>query len=182
MPANNPTRQKAGQRRPIDGTVNGRWGEDGAWLGVLRRYLLFVTGANFLWETAQLLLYTIWQEGSLHEKAVAIAHCTGGDVLIAATSLVLALVVTGSGWPLTVAARCRVGAMALIIGVGYTVFSERLNVVVRATWAYSDLVPVVPLLGLGLSPLAQWIAIPLVGFWWSTRGITSLVDIPPTDA
>jgi hypothetical protein len=182
MPANDPTQQKAGQRRSTDGSVNGRRGEDGAWLGVLRRYLLFVAGANLLWETAQLPLYTIWREGSSREKAVAIVHCTGGDVLIAVTALVLALVVTGSGWPLSVVARRRVGAMALIIGVGYTVFSEWLNVAVRATWAYSDLMPVVPLLGLGLSPLAQWIAIPITGFWWSTRGMMSATNAPPTGA
>jgi hypothetical protein len=153
-----------------------------AWLGVLRRYLLFVTGANFLWEAAQLPLYTIWREGSLREKAVAVAHCTGGDVLIAVASLVLALVIAGSGWPGTAAARYRVGAMALVIGVGYTVFSEWLNVVVRASWAYSDLMPVVPLLGLGLSPLAQWIVIPLAGFWWSTRAMMSVSDAPSAGA
>lgn len=51
--------------------------------------------------------------------------------------------------------------------LGYTVFSEWLNTSVRASWAYSDLMPVIPVVDLGLSPLAQWIVIPLAGFSWA---------------
>ena len=51
---------------------------------------------------------------------------------------------------------------ALTIGcsVAYTAFSESLNISVRGTWAYSDLMPVVPVIGTGLSPLLQWVAVP----------------------
>jgi hypothetical protein len=40
------------------------------------------------------------------------------------------------------------------------VLSEYVNTVIRATWAYSDLMPTMPWLGTGLAPLAQWIVIP----------------------
>ncbi len=43
---------------------------------------------------------------------------------------------------------------------GYTVYSEWLNVYVKGTWAYSDLMPIVPGLEVGLSPLIQWIVVP----------------------
>lgn len=51
-------------------------------------------------------------------------------------------------------------------GVGYTTFSEWLNVVVRGSWAYSELMPTVQLASfdLGLSPIAQWVAVPLLAF------------------
>jgi hypothetical protein len=47
-----------------------------------------------------------------------------------------------------------------VLGIGYTVFSEWLNVDVRATWAYTEQMPVLPPLGTGLTPLLQWLIIP----------------------
>src|SRR3546814_11920967 len=61
----------------------------GRWLSVLRRYLLFVAGANLVWETLHLPLYTIWQDGTVEELAFAAVHSSGGDVLIARSALVL---------------------------------------------------------------------------------------------
>ena len=143
--------------------------EPGAWLAVLRRYLPFVALANLAWEIAHLPLYTLWREGSPGEIAFAVVHCTAGDVLIATASLVLALLLFGDrGWPET--SFPQVVATAVVFGVSYTVFSEWLNIEVRGSWAYSDLMPVVPVIDTGLSPLLQWIVIPLAAFRWSRRG------------
>ena len=59
------------------------------------------------------------------------------DLLIALGALALAFIILGSrDWP---AVRFKTVAILLIaIGLAYTVFSERLNVVLRSTWAYSD--------------------------------------------
>lgn len=141
------------------------------WLATLRTYLLVTAVGNLAWEAAHLPLYTIWWTGTWAENAFAVIHCTGGDLLIATASLILALVLAGHGdWP----AR-RFGAVAALTvasGVAYTTFSEWLNVVVRASWSYSELMPVVRLAGfeLGLSPIAQWIAVPLLAFAWARRG------------
>ena len=56
-------------------------------------------------------------------------------------------------WPAR--AHRRVAALTIGFGAGYTVFSEWLNTVVRKSWAYSDLMPAVPVIGTGLSPLLQ---------------------------
>jgi hypothetical protein len=42
-----------------------------------------------------------------------------------------------------------------------------MNVYVRRSWAYSELMPAVPLAGyrIGLSPLLQWIVVPAAAFW-----------------
>ena len=40
-------------------------------------------------------------------------------------------------------------------GVAYTIFSEWLITTVRQGWAYSPLMPVVPIMGTGLAPLLQ---------------------------
>ena len=55
--------------------------------------------------------------------------------------------------------------MTLLLGVGYTIYSEWVNVSVRASWAYSELMPIVPVIGTGLAPLLQWFVIPTVALW-----------------
>ena len=138
------------------------------WLAMLRRYLLWTGIANLLWELAQLPLYTIWVERSLAYNLFAVAHCTVGDVLIAAAALILALVVVGSGeWPLRRAGQ--VILVATLAGVGYTIYSEWLNTGVRLTWAYSQWMPIVPGLKIGLAPFAQWVVLPPLGLWLCRR-------------
>lgn len=134
------------------------------WLAGLRRYIAFIAVANLLWEVAQLPLYTIWQTGSGREIAFAAIHCTGGDVLIASTTLLGALLLLGNPrWPEE--RYVAVAAFALIAGLGYTAFSKWLNTSVRSSWTYIDSMPTLPAIGVGLSPLAQWIIIPIVAFW-----------------
>ena len=125
---------------------------------------------NLIWEVLHLPLYTIWATGSLREQAFAVVHCTLGDLLIAVSTLPLALILAGDpAWP-----RGRFWAVATLTiasGVGYTAFSEWLNVVVRASWAYSEWMPVLTLLGqkIGLSPLLQWIVVPTAALAFAKR-------------
>jgi hypothetical protein len=139
---------------------------DRHWLGVLRQYLVFAALAHLVWEVAQLPLYTIWLTGTVGELAFAVLHCTGGDLLIALGAMMLALVLFGNhGWPR--AGAGRVLAAAILFGVGYTIFSEWLNITVRGAWAYRDLMPVLPGTGTGLGPFLQWIVIPLAAWSWA---------------
>lgn len=73
--------------------------------------------------------------------------------------------IAGRCWPSHGCAR--VAAVAIVLGVAYTVFSEWLNVAVRESWAYAPAMPRVPPLGTGLSPLLQWIIVPLAAFTWA---------------
>ena len=142
--------------------------QNGSWLMALRRYLMFLVAGNLLWETLHLPLYMIWRDGTVAELAFAVVHCTGGDFLIGLTSLALALLLIGEGdWPQR--SYWSVAALTIAFGVSYTIFSEWLNVEVRENWVYSELMPTIPAVGTGLSPVAQWVAIPLIAFWWSRR-------------
>ncbi|MEO6609507.1 MAG: hypothetical protein ABIN69_13670 [Aestuariivirga sp.] len=49
--------------------------------------------------------------------------------------------------------------------MAYTVFSEWYNIAIRKSWSYSDLMPVIPLLGTGVTPLLQWVVVPALAFW-----------------
>ena len=126
-------------------------------------YLSVMAIANLFWETFQLPLYTIWLNSRTQDIAFAVVHCTVGDIMIAGLSLLAALVVLGARtWP---AERfVPVIALTILIGTAYTVFSEWLNTSVRKSWTYSDLMPIVPWIGTGLSPLLQWFVVPALGF------------------
>lgn len=141
-----------------------------SWLVALRAYLLVLAVGNLVWEAAHLPLYTIWQTGTWRENIFAVVHCTGGDLLIATASLTLALILVGhDAWP---SRRFGlVATLAMVFGLAYTTFSEWLNIVIRQSWAYSELMPVLHVAGfdLGLSPLAQWIVVPLLAFTWARR-------------
>jgi len=143
--------------------------ESDSWLRFLRRYFPVIAVLNLCWEVAQLPLYTIWSDGSTGQLLFAVLHCTGGDLLVSVASLVLALILAGDGWPVRQSAYWRVAGLTLLVGLGYTIFSEWLNIAVRRTWAYSELMPVVPILNAGLSPLAQWILVPALGFSLARR-------------
>ena len=144
----------------------------GGWLTALRRYVVAISLGNLVWEFAQLPLYTIWHEGSLSEIVFAAIHCTGGDLLIASSALVGALLIAGDGgWP---HARFRVAATITVLGgLAYTVFSEWLNTEIRGSWAYTDWMPTLPLIGSGLVPLAQWLLVPPFALWWVSHGLSA---------
>ena len=138
------------------------------WLKAARAYLTVIGFGNLLWEIAQFPLYTIWTEGSRSHFALALVHGTGGDLFISAATLMTSLVAFGDKtWPAQ--AFWRVGIPIIAMGLGYTIYSEWINVEIRHTWAYSDLMPRLPLLGTGLSPLLQWIVVPTLALFAARR-------------
>ena len=134
------------------------------WPRALRRYLGVSLTAHLLWEVVQLPLYTIWTTGTGKQQAFAVLHCTVGDAMIAGLSLLVALAVFARRtWPS--AGVLSVYVASLTLGVVYTIYSEWLNTSVRGSWAYSGRMPVVPVIGTGLTPLLQWFVIPTVALW-----------------
>ena len=131
----------------------------------LWRFFAGLGGLNLIWEIGQLPFYTLWQHASLYEIGYAIAHCTAGDVLIALACASAALAITRWHWPTPGRQSTHFLLCFIVLSIVYTIFSEWLNTTVRMSWAYSDLMPVLPLLGTGIAPLLQWIAVPTLAFW-----------------
>lgn len=138
------------------------------WLSALRRFALITLLGHLLWEGAHIPLYTIWVDGTWGEIVFAVVHCTGGDLLIAMSSLLLALFFFGNdAWPHE---RIYPVFLALLaFGLGYTIFSEWLNIVVREAWAYREMMPVIPIIDAGLTPMLQWLVIPSVAYFGALR-------------
>lgn len=147
----------------VTGSIRGK-----AQLVVLSRYALLVLLLNLAWEIAQLPLYTLWWNAPVRDVVFAVVHCTVGDLIIALGSLLLAVILFGNRrWP---DGRFRIVTLAtMAFGLGYTVFSEWLNVYVRETWSYSAWMPIIPGLGIGLTPLLQWTIVPAASLAWIDR-------------
>lgn len=125
-------------------------------------YLVTAILGNLVWEVGQLPLYTLWWNGTDDQILKALLHCTAGDVLIAGAALTCAAAVGRfAGWPFF---SLRMKATAILLGIGYTIFSEWLNVDIRGSWAYTVSMPVVPILGTGITPILQWLIVPSVAF------------------
>ena len=140
------------------------------WIRGIRHYLAAIAIGSLVWEVAQLPLYTIWHEETPRGIAFAALHCTAGDILIATASLVGALVFFGNmRWPAN--GYRRVAAVAIAGGLAYTVLSEWLHVEIRGSWTYAESMPRLPITGTGLSPFAQWLAVPIISFWWTYRRV-----------
>ncbi len=140
------------------------------WLSALRNYLLFAGAGHLAWEFLQLPLYAVFWTSGTQNILFAVAHCTGGDLLITIVIIVAALVFAGdASWPGARRAYLRVAGISIAMGAAYTVFSEWLNVSVRQSWAYTPMMPTLPPLGTGLAPLAQWLVVPALAFWFAWR-------------
>jgi len=137
------------------------------WLVALRRYLLFAALANLLWEFFHVPLYTLWLTGTTGELIFAAVHCTGADILITLGTITLALLLFGA----PDRPRAHAGsvlAAALLFGVGYTIIIEWLNIELREAWAYRELMPIIPVVNAGLSPILQWVVVPLAAYAFAT--------------
>jgi hypothetical protein len=125
-------------------------------------YIGLAAMGHFLWEAAQLPLYTLWSSGTPREIVTALLHCTAGDILITTVTLAAAAALgRRCHWP---SFGWRMIFTAILLGATYTVFSEWLNIEVRRSWSYTETMPVVPGLGTGVTPLLQWLIVPSLAF------------------
>lgn len=136
-----------------------------SWSFIFKRYLPRLLLLSLIWEIAQLPLYTLATDSRSTWIAYAIVHCTLGDALIGMAALVGALTICRasepSAWP-----RGSVVVWMVLLTVSYTIFSERYNLS-RGSWTYSSLMPVIPWIGVGLSPLLQWLFVPVAAWQWT---------------
>jgi hypothetical protein len=142
-------------------------------------YLPWLAGLNLAWEVGQLPLYTLWREGSPAWIAFSVAHCTAGDVLIGASALAAALVLTGA----REIARWRWGliaAVATVLATVYTGFSEWVNAGLAQNWQYTERMPVLRVgpATVGLAPLAQWLVLPALALRLARTRIARPVGSP----
>ncbi len=116
---------------------------------------------HFLWEMLQTPFFAD-MPGMAHWPATLFClQATVGDVAITlAAYWAVAAAMRGRGWfidPGTMGVLLFLG-----VGLAITIVLELHAVYWAQRWAYSATMPVVPALGVGLVPILQWLAVPLV--------------------
>ena len=130
---------------------------------------------HFTWEILQAPLFASL---SKTDHFIGIAIClkaTLGDLVIALAAF----------WCAAFAGKNRywfatsgIAAPAVFFAVGLlaTVGLEYLSTEVLGRWAYDGVMPVLPVLGTGLSPILQWIFVPLFVLWYMRRLTPGILD------
>lgn len=135
------------------------------WLSIPElQLLMFGLPLELLWEIAQFPLFTVWQEGEWSYILYGLAHCTLGDLLVLlVTYWVVAMLNHNRSWY-----QSNIlpnGFLFTFLGLGYTIYSEIMNVNIKGNWDYTALMPIVPVIEIGGMPFMQWVLIPPVLLW-----------------
>lgn len=129
---------------------------------------LFAFLLNVPWEFLQVPLY-VSMPTLPHWQAVQVCmQAALGDVLIALTGYwAVAAWRRRRSWLRDYGAKEILGFV--LVGVGLTVALEWYATLASQRWEYAPLMPTVPLLGTGISPLLQWLILPPLILWISRR-------------
>ncbi len=133
-------------------------------------FAVFAFLLNFPWELLQITLYVGMAEAPHWAATKVCAFATLGD----------ALIMVGAYWMAAFAARSRQWfvkprqwpiTVFLLAGIAITIVLERLATGPLDRWQYAGTMPVVPFLGVGLTPLLQWLVLPPLCLWFVGRQI-----------
>ena len=123
---------------------------------------------HFAWEILQAPLFARMPVMSHWQATLVCLKATFGDVGIAFASFGVAAVLDKE-WLWFVKPSTRGLAAYLAAGLLITFAFEWHAVYWAGRWAYSDLMPLVPLLQVGLAPVMQWVVLPLAVLFFLRR-------------
>lgn len=125
---------------------------------------------HFVWEYLQAPTYEGMADLNHWEGVKLCTSATFGDVGFALSAFWLASATARSRYWFR---RPSVPALLVFIGTGLalTIGFEYYYTNVTLRWTYSDLMPLVPPFGTGLSPLLQWLVVPPLVLWFTRRHI-----------
>jgi hypothetical protein len=134
---------------------------------------IFALLLNFPWEFLQAPLFKDMASAPHWPAVKTCGLATLGDALIALVAFwSVAVVAHGRRWILRPTPR-QITAF-VTVGLLITVVAERLGTGPLHRWAYAPAMPVMPLLGVGLSPILQWLALPLALIWFVRRQLSQV--------
>ena len=137
---------------------------------------LFAFLLNLPWEIWQVPLFNRMAAAPHWEAVKTCSRAAAGDAVIALIAYwAVALVVRHRDWVVRPKASTGLGFTAG--GLALTIAIERLALggLWVQHWTYSPLMPVVPGLGVGLSPLVQWLVLPPLLIWLVRRQLASTI-------
>lgn len=138
---------------------------------------LFAFLLNLPWELWQVPLFEHMPLAPHWEAVKTCSKAAAGDAAIALVAYwAVAMVVRDRSWVVVPTAARMLGFT--VCGLAITIAIERLALarLWMQDWSYSPLMPVVPGLGVGLSPLFQWLVLPPLLIWLLRRQLTSRIS------
>jgi hypothetical protein len=128
-------------------------------------------GLNWLWEMFQMPAYIEMVERSWAESALPCASAALGDMAMTLAIYGLGCLAAGH-WRWGVEKRWNIYLTGTLLG-GLFATALEWKFLSSGRWSYSERMPIVPILGVGLWPLVQlMLLVPLSWFiaaWWSKR-------------
>ena len=116
---------------------------------------------HFVWEILQVPTYANMAEMKHWPATLLCTRATIGDVGFALAAFWLTALLSRSRlW--FMAPKLWQTAVFLAVGILLTIGFEWYYIEISGRWIYSDLMPLVPPFGTGLSPLVQWRIVPLL--------------------
>ena len=123
---------------------------------------------HFVWEFVQVPTYAGMAEMQHWEGTKLCMSATFGDVGFALVAFWLTSAAARSRQWLSAPKSWQV-ALFVTVGIALTVGFEFYYTQISLRWTYSELMPLVPPFGTGLSPLVQWLVIPPLVLWFTRR-------------
>lgn len=130
---------------------------------------------HFAWELLQAPLFASLGQTEHFTGTLICLKATLGDITIALAAFwCAALVGEGRNW----IANKKVAAPAVFFAVGLmaTIGLEYLHTEVTGRWAYDADMPTLPVLGTGLSPILQWVFVPMLVLFYMRRLACRIAD------
>lgn len=131
-------------------------------------FVFFAFFLHFFWELIQMPLFSGFKEAYYYAVILHCLQATGGDVVISLLAVFVASMVTRSlEW--TVGTN-RAGVFIFFLtGLVITIIFELLATGPLDRWVYGTNMPNIPIINVGISPVAQWIVIPFIQLWYIKR-------------
>ncbi|MCF7697991.1 hypothetical protein [Loktanella sp. M215] len=123
---------------------------------------------HFAWEMLQAPLFSSMSDVSHFAGIFICLKATLGDLAIALSAFWSAAGVGRSRrWFMRPGQRAWVVFFA--VGLLLTVGLEYVHTQITGRWAYDGAMPVLPVIGTGLTPILQWIFVPMLVLWYLRR-------------
>lgn len=131
---------------------------------------VFALLLNYPWEFLQAPLFDRMADASHWQASIACSLATVGDAVIMLVAYWVVSAYYGDrGWIIVP----RTAQISLFVAVGATVTVAIERLVLEGLWIqewrYSPSMPVLPGIGVGLSPVLQWLLLPPLVIWFARR-------------
>lgn len=130
---------------------------------------VFALLLNFPWELAQAPLYRGMVEAPLWQALKTCGLATAGDAVIILVAYWVVAATTHRGWIATPRLKNVMSFVAVGLAVTSGIEWMALHGLWVTKWQYASTMPVISGVGIGLSPLLQWILLPPLVVWFAKR-------------